>query len=79
MSTVEKYAKWQTFGTGAAVGLVGSTISMLSNEIIRTPLGFSPMSIKKVVKVGLVSGLSTMGVMWGYDEYKNWNYNISMI
>ena len=31
---IEKDAKWQTFGTGAAVGLVGSTISMLSNEIL---------------------------------------------
>ena len=60
----EKYVKWQTFGTGALVGVVGSTISMLSNEVIRTPLGFSPMSFKNVVKVGIVSGLSTMGVMW---------------
>ena len=72
MSTIEKNVKWQTFRTGAVVGVVGSTISMLSNEVMRTPLGFSPMNFKNIVKVGIVSGLSTIGVMWGYDEYKEW-------
>ena len=64
----EKTSNWKTFGTGAVVGIVGSITSMLSNEIIRVPLGYSPLSFKNFFKVGIVSGLSTMGVMVGYDE-----------
>ena len=64
----KKTSKWKTYGTGAAVGIVGSITSMLSNEILRVPLGYSPLSFKNFFKVGIVSGLSTMGVMAGYDE-----------
>ena len=64
----EKTSKWKTFGTGAAVGIVGSITSMLSYEILRLTLGYSPLSFKNFFKVGIVSGLSTMGVMAGYDE-----------
>ena len=34
--------------------------------------------MKNAVKVGIVSGLSTMGVMWGYDEFKDWKKAIKM-
>ena len=63
-----KTSKWKTFGTGAAVDIVGSISSMLSNVIFHLPLGYSPLSFKNFFKVGIVSGLSTMGVMAGYDE-----------
>ena len=64
----EKMSKLKTFGTGAAVGVVASITPMLSNEIIRVPLGYSQLSFKNFFKVGIVSGLSTMVVIAGYDE-----------
>lgn len=71
-----KSSKLKTFAGGAAVGITGSIASMLSNKIFNTALGFSPLSFKNFFKVGLVSGLSTMGVIAGYDEVMSlWNKN----
>lgn len=64
----EKMSKLKTFGTGAAVGLVGSIASGISNEVFRTPLGYSPLTFKNFFKVGIISGLSTMGEIAKYDE-----------
>ena len=68
LGTHEKMDKLKVFGTGAAVGLVGSIASGISSEVFRTPLGYSPLSIKNFFKAGIISGLSTMGVIAGYDE-----------
>ena len=68
MSSHVKTGKWKSFGGGAAVGLTGSIASMLSSEVFETPLGFSPWSFKNFFKVGIVSGLSKMGVIAAYDE-----------
>ena len=66
--TTHKMSKLKTFGTGPAVGLVGSIASGISSEVFHTPLGYSPLSFKNFFKVGAISGLSTMGVIVAYDE-----------
>ena len=65
---LDKSNKWKYFGTGALIGIMGSTISMLSKEIVNTPLGYSPMGVKNVVKVGVCTGVTTTGMMVQKDE-----------
>ena len=68
----DKTHKLKTLGSGVLIGVVGSTISAASNEFLHVPLAFSPMSFKNFLKVAVVSGLSTMGVVWGIEEIKEW-------
>ena len=68
----EKMSKMKTFGTGVGVGLVGSISSGMFHEVFNTSLGYLPLSLKNFLKVGITSGLSTMGVIAAYDEFMAW-------
>ena len=48
---------------GLAIGVVGGSISMISNEVFHTPLGYSPTSVKNLAKVSVATGVSTIGVI----------------
>ena len=72
MSGRERTSKRASLGAGALVGVFGSIISKISREFLNTPLGYSPMSFKSTLQVVAVSGISTVGVVWGIDEYKDW-------
>ena len=63
-----KMDKFKTFGTGVGVGLLGSRTSNIFSSIFNTSLGYSPLSIKNFFKVGITSGVSTLGVIALYDE-----------
>ena len=63
-----KMSKLKTFGIGVGVGLLGSLTSQLSHSLYNTSFGYSPMGIKNLFKVGISSGLSTLGVIALYDE-----------
>ena len=57
-------------GLGAAFGITTSILSGLSNELVKVPLGFSPLTAKNVLKVGVVSGGTTAALLaleenWG--------------
>ena len=72
--THKKMSKWNTFGTGVGVGLLGSLTSQLFHSLFGTNLGYAPMGIKNFFKVGISSGLSTLAITALYDEamaYKN--------
>ena len=63
-----KMDKLKTFGTGVGVGLLRSLSSHIFSSVFNTSLGYSPLGIKNFFKVGITSGLSTMGVIAVYDE-----------
>ena len=48
--------------SGAAFGITTSLLSGLSNELVKAPLGFSPLTLKNVLKVGILSGLTATGL-----------------
>ena len=64
-SDLKEYLKMA--GYGAVFGISTSVISGLSNELIRQPLGFSPLSIKNLLKVGVLSG-GTLGTAFAIDD-----------
>ena len=72
----EKMSKMKTFGTEVGVGLAGSISSGLFHSMFNTSLGYSPLSLKNFLKVGLTSGLSTMAVIAGYDEFMAWKKGV---
>ena len=57
------YNKWEALWTGAFIRVTGSKISMISNKITNTSLGYGPMSIKTIALVGVGTGISMMGVI----------------
>ena len=65
-------SKMKTFGTRVGVGLVGSLTSGMFHSLFNTTFGYSPLSLKNFLKVGLTSGISTMGVIATYDELMAW-------
>ena len=69
-----KMNKWKTFGAGVGVGLLGSLSSQIFHSLFNTNLGYSPLGIKNLFKVGVCSGFSTLAITALYDEamaYKN--------
>ena len=60
--------KLNTFGAGVGIGLLGSLTSQLSHSLFGTSLGYCPLGIKNLFKVGISSGLSTLAVTALYDE-----------
>ena len=64
--------KMKIFLKGAGIGITGSVVSMLSKELIGKQLGYSPMTIVSTLKVGFVSGLSTLGFLAAYDGIEGW-------
>ena len=64
--------KMKIFLKGAGIGITGSVLSELSRKITGKQLGFSPMSFVGTFKVALVSGVSTLGFMAGYDYIEGW-------
>ena len=59
-----------TLGTGVAIGVVGSTLSMIFDELLKIKLGYSSMSCKNFLKVSITSGATTLAVVYGIDEIK---------
>ena len=57
-------------GMGAAFGITTSILSCISHEALGVSLGFSPVSLKNVIKVGVLSGGTLSGLFaidnkWG--------------
>ena len=58
-------------GYGAGFGITTSLLSGLSNALVKAPLGFSPLTLKNVLKVGVLSGGTAAGIVaidnqWGF-------------
>ena len=64
------YVPLMLFGAGTA--LTASVISTLSKEAINTDWGYSPISVKNTVKVGILSAVSSVLVITGYDKFEQW-------
>ena len=56
--------------TGIAIGMVGSTLSMISEEPLKIKLGYSSMSVKNFIKVSITSGATSLAVVYGFDKIK---------
>ena len=57
-------------GIGATFGITTSILSHISNQTTGTPLGFSPLSIKKLAKVGLISGATLTALIAADEKWK---------
>ena len=61
-------------GYGAGFGITTSVLSCISHKALNVQLGFSPLSIKNVIKVGVLSGGTAAGIFaidnqWGVLTY----------
>ena len=65
-----KMSKWKTFGTGVGVGLLGSLTSQIFHSVFNTSLGYCPLGIKNLFKVGISAGLSTLAITAAYNKFK---------
>ena len=54
-------------GYGAAFGITTSALSGLSNELTKQPLGFAPLTLKNLLKVGILSG-GTVAAIFAIDN-----------
>ena len=56
-------------GYGAGFGITTSLLSGLSNALVKAPLGFSPLTLKNVLKVGILSGGTAVGIIVIDDKF----------
>ena len=63
-----KMSKLNTFGAGVGIGLLGSLTSQISHLVFNVSLGYCPLGIKNLFKVGISTGLSTLAITDLYDE-----------
>lgn len=62
--------KWESLGTGALIEITASTLSAIGGAA-GVPLGYSPMGFKNFFKVGITTGLASVGVFVIHDELIN--------
>ena len=54
----------------ATVGILASCLSALSGEVFNVPLGFCPLSIKNILKVGFISAGTSVVIPGIIDQIK---------
>ena len=57
---------------GAGVGIVGSLISGASHWLGGPKLGFSQPSLKNIIGVGVSTGVASLVLGVGIDQYEKW-------
>ena len=50
-------------GSGSAFAITLSVLSCISHKALNFPLGFSPLTLKNLVKVGALGGLTGGGII----------------
>ena len=70
--TTKGYLKIAGYGVG--FGITTSLLSGLSNSLVKAPLGFSPLTLKNVLKVGVLSGETAVGIVAIDDKWKVLTY-----
>ena len=74
MSGIDAKGYLKVAGYGGGFGITTSLLSGLSNALTKSSLGFSPLSLKNVLKVGVLSGATAAGIVaidekWGVLKY----------
>ena len=69
MSGIDAKGYLRLAGYGAGFGITTSLLSGLSNALVKAPLGFSPLILKNVLKVGVLSGGTTIGIFLIDDKW----------
>ena len=70
MIGIEAKGYLKVAGYGAGFGITTSALSCISHKLLNAPLGFSPLTLKNVLKVGVLSGGTAAGIVaidekWG--------------
>ena len=68
MSSSNDISFWGTLGTGIAIGIVGSTFSTLTDELLNVKMGYSHVSFKNRFKITFPSGATTLAVVYGINK-----------
>ena len=74
--------KMRSFGTGALIGVVGMSLSGLSEAVCRTKLGYEHFGLVNLIKVGVLTGGSSALVLFSRNLAQekhdaNVNFNIT--
>ena len=69
MSNINAKGYLKLAGYGAGFGITTSLLSGLSSALIKAPLGFSPLTLKNVLKVGALSGGAAVGIFAIDDKF----------
>ena len=64
--------KMKSFGTGALIGVGGMALSGLSNSVCRTKLGYEQIGVENLIKVGVLTGLSSGLVLFAMEKLNIW-------
>lgn len=56
-----------SLGTGAVIGVVGMSLSGISEAICRTKLGYEHFGFLNLIKVGVITGASSSLVLFMHD------------
>lgn len=60
--------KLKSLGTGALIGVVGMSISGITDAVARTKLGYEPFGFINLLKVGVMTGVSSSAVLFLHDK-----------
>ena len=60
---IKKIGFLTVFSVGATMGFWGIIISNISDKIIKTPLGFAPLSLKNIIRTSTLTG--SIYLCWG--------------
>ena len=74
MSNISAKGYLKLAGYGAGFGITTSLLSGLSNALVKAPLGFSPLNLKNVLKVRVLSGGTTVGIFLIDDKWRVLTY-----
>ena len=67
--TIDKKEYLKVAGMGAGFVITTSLLSGLSNALTKDHLGFSPLTLKNVVKLGALSGVTAAGLFAIDDKW----------
>ena len=60
--------KLKSLGTGALIGVVGMSISGITDACAKTRLGYELFGFVNLLKVGLMTGASSAAVLFLHDK-----------
>ena len=60
--------KTRSLGTGALIGVLGMSVSGISDAVCKTKLGYEQFGFINLLKVGLITGGSSAIVLFLHDK-----------
>ena len=60
--------KMKSLGTGAIIGVIGMSVSGISDAVFKTRLGYEKFGFVKLLQVGFITGISSASVLFFHEK-----------